>query len=60
MLSWAPREDGSVPEDDQQIVGSEGRGYEYIGEEDEDDEDVRSESSGLSTPFSLTCNELKS
>lgn len=47
-VTVAPREDGSVPASEEQIVGAEGQGYEYVFEDDEDEDDVRSESSGLS------------
>lgn len=46
-VTVAPREDGSVPANDEELVGAQGQGYEYVLEEDEDEEDDRSESSGL-------------
>jgi translation initiation factor eIF-2B subunit epsilon len=48
-VTVAAREDGSVPANEEKIVGAQGRGYEYFLEEEdeEDEEDDRSESSGL-------------
>jgi translation initiation factor eIF-2B subunit epsilon len=46
-VTTAPREDGSAPTNDANVVGENGQGYEYIPEEDEDEADDRSDVSGL-------------